>query len=150
MAIRGLSHVAISTSDLDRAVEFWCEAVGFTEVRRWSWDRLDVVDRLTDLEGSAARAVLLRGYGTGIEIFEFCSPPQRTDDSSTRPVSDHGYTHVCLEVDDIEDEMSRLGDAGMRFWADAATDPAGSRIVYGRDPDGNVIELHQPPREALP
>ena len=38
-----------------------------------------------------------------------------------------------------------LAQAGMEFWSDPLTDSAGRRMIYGRDPDGNVVELIQPP-----
>lgn len=143
MGIRGVAHVAISTPNLERAIAFWT-AVGFVEVRRWSWSDLDVVDRLTGLEGSAASAALLEGFGSGVELFEFTSPDQTGDEATLRPVSDHGLTHVCLTVDDLDEELERLGTAGMTFWSDPITDPRGARMTYGRDPDGNVVELVQP------
>lgn len=143
MTIRAVAHLAISTPDLDRAVAFW-RAVGFAEVRRWAWRDLEIVDALTGLDGSAASAVLMEGFGCGIELFEFTSPQQTRNDAADRPVSDHGITHLCLTVDDLDAECARLASAGMTFWADAVTDPRGARMTYGRDPDGNVIELVQP------
>ena len=143
MPIRAFSHVAISTPDLDRAVKFWCAHLGFVEVRRWSWNNLEIVDRLAGLPGSAARAVLLAGHGVGVEIFEFDAPPQSADIGRPRLVSDHGFTHVCFEVDDLEADVDRLTLAGMTFWAAPAVDQSGAKLIYGRDPDGNVIELHQ-------
>ena len=55
-----------------------------------------------------------------------------------RPVCDHGITHLALQVSDIEAEHQRLADAGMFFHC-----PPGEQIraIYGRDPDGNVVEL---------
>lgn len=149
MAVVGVAHVAISTPDLDRAVRFWT-TVGFAEVRRWSWDRVEVVDRLTGLVGSSATAALLEGFGFALELFEFSSPAQTRADATGRPVSDHGLTHVCLTVDALDPEVERLRDAGMTFWADPVTDPRGARMTYGRDPDGNVVELVQRAADAGP
>jgi len=39
--------------------------------------------------------------------------------------------------------VARLSLAGMTFWTEVITESAGARLIYGRDPDGNVIELHQ-------
>ena len=88
---------------------------------------------------------MLRTATVFIEMFEFSSPPGKAADCN-RPVCDEGYTHFCLDVTDIDVEYHRLADAGMRFNAPPAP-PArpvrrGSvRSAYGRDPDGNVIEL---------
>jgi catechol 2,3-dioxygenase-like lactoylglutathione lyase family enzyme len=88
--------------------------------------------------------VLLAG-NLYIEVFEYSSPPGRPSDPE-RPVSDHGYTHFCIDVTDIDAEYARLTAAGMRFHTPppAASDMGGRiRATYGRDPDGNVIELQE-------
>ena len=55
-----------------------------------------------------------------------------------RPVCDHGFTHIALLVTDMDAEYERLTAAGMRFHCP----PGGNtRAIYGRDPDGNVVEL---------
>ena len=55
---------------------------------------------------------------------------------------------VCIEVVDIDAEYARLTAAGMRFNSPPISSPddvdkAGLkvRVTYGRDPDGNSIEL---------
>ncbi len=142
MAIRRVQHTAISTTDLDRAVGFWAQ-LGFDEVRRWDWaPGRDDIDGFLGLAGSAARAALLEGHGSGIELFEFAEPSPPGGDE--RPVHRLGYTHLCLEVSGLDDEMARLCGVGMRFISDPVTDPSGRRMVYGRDPDGNVVELVEP------
>ena len=142
VAIRRVQHVAISTTDLDRAVAFWAE-LGFREVRRWDWSTGNaVINGFLGLADSAARAALLEGHDSGVEIFEFVVP--RPPGGDERPVHRLGFTHLCLEVDGIDAEVGRLRAAGMTFWDDPVTDPSGRRMVYGRDPDGNVIEMVEP------
>lgn len=144
MAVRAVRHTAIATTDLDRAVAFWAE-LGFTEVRRWDWAPGNgVINGFLGLADSAARAALLEGNGSGIELFQFELPP--AGGPVTPEVHRLGYTHLCLEVEGLDDEVARLRGVGMTFWADPVTDPTGQRMTYGRDPDGNVIELVEPPR----
>ena len=146
MTVRRVLHTAISTPDLDRAVAFWAH-LGFEPTRQWSWPAgTAVVDGFLGVPGSAARAALLEGPGGALEVFEFATPDPAAD-----PDRDHassiaraGYTHLCLEVDDVDAEVARLAGVGMRFWAEPVTDPTGRRMVYGKDPDGNVVELVQP------
>jgi hypothetical protein len=57
-----------------------------------------------------------------------------------RPVCDHGITHLCLNVTDIDKEYERLNAAGMRFHCPPQHMGA-LKATYGRDPDGNVVEL---------
>ncbi len=144
MGVRRVLHTAVSTPDLDRAVAFWTR-LGFTEVRRWEWPAGTApVDALLGVEGSAARAALLEGHGTGVELFEFASPAQPDGPPGAPAVHRHGYTHLAFEVDDLDEELARLAVVGLGTWSAPVTDPSGRRLVYARDPDGNVIELVQP------
>mgnify|MGYP001815482051 CR=1 FL=1 len=141
MAIKAVMHTAVSTRDLDRSVEFWT-ALGFEETRRWDWPAgVDVVNDMLDLPDSSARAALLVGHGTGIELFEFSMPdPGRVPE----PLHRLGYTHMAFETDDLTSDMERLSALGMSFWADPVEDPSGRRMVYGRSPEGLAMELVQP------
>ncbi len=136
--IRGIHHTAISTGDLERAVDFYVGLLGFEVVDRFDWDQgTEWADRITGLEGSAARAAMLKLGNACVEIFEYSSPPPRPADPH-RPVCDHGITHIALLVSDIDAEYERLQAAGMYFHSA----PTGRlRAIYGRDPDGNVVEL---------
>jgi lactoylglutathione lyase len=48
---------------------------------------------------------------------------------------------TVLEVDDVDAEASRLGDAVVRGPVSKAA--WGGRVAYARDPDGNLFELFQ-------
>jgi catechol 2,3-dioxygenase-like lactoylglutathione lyase family enzyme len=154
--IHGIHHVALATGQLDRMVDFYCDVLGFEVVYRSGWQKGSVqIDELVGLPDSAARTAMLRSNSVFVEIFEYSSPAGKPGDPD-RPVSDHGYTHICLWVSDIDAEHERLQAAGMRFHCapHPAPDPPGRgavRSVYGRDPDGNVIELLEllDPRSSL-
>jgi catechol 2,3-dioxygenase-like lactoylglutathione lyase family enzyme len=139
--IRGIHHVAISTSDLARAIAFYRDLFGFEVVMEFDWPvGTEQSDRIMGLEGSSGRAAVLRGTGGMLEIFEFRSPAPRPGDPA-RPVCDHGLTHLCVEVRDIAGEYQRLRRAGMAFHCPPQDIMGGHWATYGRDPDGNVIEL---------
>jgi catechol 2,3-dioxygenase-like lactoylglutathione lyase family enzyme len=96
-------------------------------------------DALTGLKDSAARAVLLKLGDSFLEIFEFSSPRPQPGNPD-RPACDHGITHICVAVKDCQHEYQRLLAAGMRFHAPPQAQEGGF-VCYGRDPDGNIIEL---------
>ena len=88
---------------------------------------------------SAAEAVMLKLGDTFLEVFQFNSPePQKQ--AGNRPVNNHGITHICLEVTDIQGKYERLLAAGVSFNCPPQHQD-GSSMVYGRDPDGNIFEL---------
>jgi catechol 2,3-dioxygenase-like lactoylglutathione lyase family enzyme len=138
-----LHHVAISTPDVDRLVAFYRDLLGFAVVYAGEWPPgTEAADALTALEGSSARQVMLRGGNAYLELFEFRSPAAAPV-APHRPVSDHGITHLCLLVDDVDAEQERLRAAGVPFHSPPQDLGAGVRTTYARDPDGNVVELKQ-------
>jgi len=138
--------VALATGDIDRLVDFYRDHLGFEVMSRGGWEPgSDLVDGIVGLPGSAARTAVLRCHNLYLEMFEFRIPAGRPA-APDRPVADHGYTHFCLDVVDIDAEYTRLTAAGMRFHCPPtpATEMRGTlRSTYGRDPDGNVIELQE-------
>ena len=100
------------------------------------------IDVILRIDGTAARVAMLRRGDSMIELFEFSEPAARPQPTN-RPVIDHGITHLCFLVDDLQAEYARLEAAGMKFHCPPQEDGAGIAITYGRDPDGNVIELMQ-------
>jgi len=138
--LMGFHHAAMSTPDLDRFLQFYCQVLGCEVAWTFDWQAPSPeADAVTGLTGSAARAAMLKLGDSFLEVFEFSSPeakPQQPD----RPVSDHGISHICLQVQDIHSEYQRLEAAGMRFHCPPQTQDTGF-VTYGRDPDGNVVEL---------
>jgi catechol 2,3-dioxygenase-like lactoylglutathione lyase family enzyme len=101
-----------------------------------------MIDGIVGLKDSAAKTAFMRAGNLNIELFEYSSPMGSPNDPN-RPASDHGYTHFCVETDDIDADFTRLSAMGMRFHAPPT--PKGAigtlRACYGRDPEGNIIEL---------
>ena len=140
--IRGIHHVSVHVRDLDKMIAFYRAAFGFEVVgEQFAWKDEKIVDQLIDVPNSAARGVMLRAGTCYIEMFQFEAP-------APRPVSplnpqDKGYTHFCVDVTDIEQEYERLKALGMTFGAPAPIDMGHVKSVYGRDLEGNIIELQE-------
>lgn len=142
--ILGLHHASITTQDLDRLVRFYCEQLGFERVFESSWEAGNAgADALYALRDSAVRMAMLRTSNAFLEVFEFANPVGRPGDPG-RPICDAGITHICMNVDDVEAEYRRLLAAGMHFHCSPQYFPGLCRAVYGRDPDGNIVELVEP------
>jgi len=138
--IQGLHHVAIATADLERFVDCYKQWFGFEDVFRGSWNETsEPIGRMVQLPRSAAHYAMLRLGNTYIEAFQYTSPEGTRFE---RRMCDPGLTHICLHVDDILTEYQRLRALGMEFHCP----PRGSKellATYGRDCDGNVVELLQ-------
>jgi len=139
--IHGIHHTAISTADIERSLRFYRDLLGFEEVFDFNWPvGTEALDNITGLRDSSARVAMLKAGNACVELFEYATPTPQTAPSN-RPVCDHGITHLCLQVTDIDAEYARLSAAGMKFHC--PPQPVGDtlRATYGRDPDGNVVEL---------
>jgi len=142
--ITGIHHMAISTPDAERLLGFYRDLLGMKVVLDHTWPvGTEAADAITALEGSSARQMLLRCGNAHVELFEYRAPEARPGDPD-RPVCDHGITHLCLDVEDLDAEYERLKEAGVRFHCEPQDLPQfGVRTTYARDPDGNVVELQE-------
>ena len=124
--IKGIEHVAVVTTDVERAARFYTEVLGFREVGR--------------LETSHSGTLVFVGLnGTTVELFG------NGKARSSSGGDEVGYKHICLRVDDVDAEYARLKSLGVDFHMEPATVDAGLRIAFFRDPAGNPIELMQHP-----
>ena len=138
--ILGIHHVAVSVSDMETALAFYRDLLGFDVVQEADWDRdSPLADQVIGLPESAARMSMLRAGNAHIELFQYSNPP--AEDRRARPC-DHGYTHFALQVEDIQAEYDRLQTGGMSF-VGPPVDFGTSSAIYGADPFGNVIELYE-------
>ena len=139
--IHGIHHTAISTADIERAAKFYRDLLGFEEVFELTWDVGNkTLDSITALVDSSAKVMMLKAGNACVELFEYATPtPEQA--TAQRPVCDHGITHLCLQVSDVDEEYARLKAAGMVFHCAPQQVGDDLRVTYGRDPDGNVIEL---------
>jgi glyoxylase I family protein len=116
--------VRYQISDVDGAIRFYTERLGFT---------LDM--RSGDVFARISRGhlhLLLSGPGS--------SGSRPMPDG--RPQTPGGWNRIVLDVDDLEATIGRLRAAGTRFRNEIERGPGGSQIQI-EDPDGNPIELHQ-------
>lgn len=59
------------------------------------------------------------------------------------PEKHTGYTHIALEIDDVEAVKRQLKEQEIQITEQVSL-PDGATFFFVRDPDGNVIELHKP------
>ncbi len=141
--IRGIHHTGINCRDLDRMARFYREAFGFQPVdpAGFSWENEPVMDQIVDVPGSAAKGVMLRAGTCYLELFQYSAPPPE----SSKPLRphDHGYTHLCVDVTDIENDIVHLEKCGMTFSGRKYVDVGHVKTIYGYDPEGNHIEVQQ-------
>jgi glyoxylase I family protein len=139
--IVGIHHTALSTRDADRLVRFYRDLFGFEVEFDFPWDESNEAFRESHAaRETAGRVVMISNGSSRLEIFEYRKPAPRADIPG-RANADLGIAHFGIEVRDIEKEYERLLEAGMEFQSELVTQTPTIKMAYGRDPDGNLIEL---------
>ena len=140
--IRGIHHVAVHVHDLDRMINFYREAFGFEVVGEpFGWENNDFIDRIVAVKGSVARGAMLRAGSCYMELFQYSAP--KPNNTKGLDPFDKGYTHFCVDVVGIYEEVERLKTLGMTFPEPAPIDVGHVITLYGRDPEGNLIEIQE-------
>jgi catechol 2,3-dioxygenase-like lactoylglutathione lyase family enzyme len=121
--ITGIAHLAVVTSDIDQAVDFYTGVLGFHETLRLETDHSGTI-------------VFVSVDGTQLELFGGGQPREPGEDEGKV-----GYPHVALAVDDVDAEYERLRSLGVEFDMPPTDAEAGIRLAFFRDPDGNRIEI---------
>ncbi|MEP2028211.1 MAG: VOC family protein [Paracoccaceae bacterium] len=133
-------HVGLSVPDLDRAIAFYTDVIGFTLLDRAKWSDAPDLDRAIGAKESAGEFAMIELDGFCIELFQFESPTATTP-SEPRIVG-HGWTHICVKVDDAAAMHTALVNAGAKMHAEPFNIGDGP-FAYARDPFGNIIEIWQ-------
>lgn len=140
-----LLHVSITARDADALSDFYQTAFGLTE--RLAPKKLSgaKVSRGNGLPGAEIYVIWLsfpRADAPFLEIMEYKETRHRLEPQVNEP----GYGHIAIEVEDIEAIHAMVIDAGGASQGqitDFGTRNRPCRIVYMRDPEGNILELEQ-------
>lgn len=134
-----LHHIAISVSDIDRALTFYRDTLGF-EVD-WDMDHRsgEALSKVVGLSDADMRIVMMMGYGFRVELFKYYNPTG--EGSAAKRMCDFGYTHFALSVKGIHEIYDRLVKEGVQFNCPPQDVRPGVCATYMKDPEGNTIEL---------
>ena len=138
---KGVHHIAISVPCLGDAKSFYVDKLGFLLTDETHFPPSEEADKVMELKTAECDVIMVKAGNLFLEIFEFQTPEPKTQ--GRRPVSDHGYTHLALEVEDIQTAYNYLEAAGVQWHHEPVSAGEGYMMTYGRDPFGNVIEIQQ-------
>lgn len=138
--ITQIRHVGLVVADLERALNFWCNLLGFRITKRMdeSGPHIDAMMGLKDVRVTTVK--LAAPDGNLIELLHFNSHPDQPAWKGM-PHST-GFTHIALTVDDLDATCQKLAEAGVTFNAPPQRSPDGyAKVTYGRGPEGVLLEL---------
>jgi len=142
---RRLAHVGMTVPDVDEAVEWYCETLGFDLIgapETFTPDDDHAGPMLADILGTFEElraAHLQTSGGVAVEFLSFADTDERADLSSHRA----GWAHLCVVDEDVAGLAARIDAAGGDHYADVHTVVPGDpyELTYCRDPFGNRIEI---------
>ncbi len=141
--LKKINHVNIVVSNLEETKAFFLQ-LGFEvgDESELSGEWISSIVGLPDVRARYA-TLSLPGTETNLEIIEYASPPSEKDPNLDR-ANQIGFRHIAFEVDNIEDEVHRLKEKGIKFLSEIHTYPkTGKRLVYLWGPDRILLELAQ-------
>lgn len=147
--LKGIAHVGLTVTNLDRSVEFYRDVLGLSYLGEMEMKGL-ATEKLFHRKGCKARVAYLNGShelnAPPVELIQFVGqePERQAGDLFRTSISE-----LCFAVEDIDREYRRLKEMGVEFLSEPQTFDSTeygfgkSRAVYLRDPDGIVLELLQ-------
>ena len=138
------NHIGISVTNIERSVDFYRDMFGMEKLCEpfpfgGAW-----FETIMDIDNVQGRMCMIGKGNLQLELFEFANPAPVAKDPSYR-VSDRGYSHFGIEVEDIAATYDRLKSTGVRFHCPIQQFQGGIKATYARDMDGNVFELLEMP-----
>jgi len=146
-----MNHIGIMVGNMDKAVEFYTQALGLNIVM----GNTKVVEERESAIGRMCIAVFGEGFkgfniahlvttdGIGVELFEMKERQNKHQVDFSRI----GIFHFCLQTDDFQGVIERTEKLGgkvrmdiMRYHPEDGNKPA--KMVYLEDPFGNLFELY--------
>jgi glyoxylase I family protein len=121
MLVRDLHHVSINVTDVERATAFYVGVLG--------------MERLARPDFGFAGAWLGVGGGRQVHLIQATVP-------------DDVGQHFAFAVDDIDAAVEALRAAGTTVRGPVPVADTAARQAFLHDPDGNRLELNQPPKPA--
>ncbi len=128
ISIGGLAHIGIRVHDLERSVRFY-ERLGFVKTAG----------------PIGPEPVAILEHSSGLEINLVLNAPEADEPNVLMdvPHKHPGITHFALLCPDILVAKAMLEAAGIALSGGPIRFGPGAQGIFVRDPDRNVIELHQ-------
>jgi catechol 2,3-dioxygenase-like lactoylglutathione lyase family enzyme len=150
--ITAVESIAVTVSDLDRAVDFYSKVLTFEKVA----DREvsgEAYEHLFGVFGLRVRSARMRLGNEYLELQQFLAPRGRPIPLDSRS-NDRWFQHVAIIVSDMTAAYARLrsfnvdhASSGPQRLPDWNPNAGGIEAFYFRDPDGHNLELLQFPAD---
>jgi len=137
--ITGVHHVGFSVPDLEEALKFFTEVLGFELVSQNALPTPDdpITEQFDVEPDESIRFAFLKAGDDTIELIEWSSPRQHQQ-MPRNP--DWGGRHLALKTNGLEETLAKLRTVpGVRVMK-----PRGERFIYVQTPFGMYLQLMAP------
>ncbi len=128
LTITGIAHIGLRVHDLERSLRFY-EVLGFTKT--------------AGPVGPEPVAILDHPSGIELNLVLNAASADEPNVLMDIPSKHAGYTHIALLVPDLGAAQAAIEAAGLRLSGGPIQFMKTARGFFVRDPDRNVIELHE-------
>jgi len=140
--IRGLEHIGLSVSNIERSVQFYCNNFGFKVERTIECGSDMHLGDVVGMPDCVARIAHLQSEKCMLELFEYTYPRGKPIPKDAKQ-ADHGYIHIGFTTSDMKADYALLKKEGVKFFNEPVEFRPGVWVVYFFGPDGEVCELRQ-------
>lgn len=125
-------HVALTVNNIDESIKWYESKLGFSTSFRRDKNGMDLA--ILELED------------VRIELFNFedqTKPLPKFNKDLMQDLHMVGTKHLCLQVDDLEEAITKLKEKGVEFVTEIDTAAFGGRYIFFKDCNDILIELYQ-------
>jgi len=147
-SLKCIDHVNLVVADMRAMIDFYCNVLGMRLARQVTisgpW-----IDDVTGLKDVTADVAFLEApSGPTIELLYYHWPQGLRVEGQAIP-NTFGLRHIAFRVADIEQLAAAIRAAGVPLLSEIHSVPTAQvafaqtrkRLVYFRDPEGNLLEL---------
>ena len=131
--VKGIAHTAFNVKDMEKSVKFYEDVFGFTKA----------FEMINPEDNSPWIVYMHAGRDQFLELFY----------GGVNKVEHHegdiGFSHICLEVEDIHAAAKAVTDHGAPLDVPVQFGLDNNWQCWTHDPDGNRIELMQMGEDSL-
>jgi catechol 2,3-dioxygenase-like lactoylglutathione lyase family enzyme len=141
MKLKYIDHIGVIVNDLKTAKQFFLD-LGFTVMGEADEKNSDLLDQVVDMKGAHSQVVFLETPGgqTKLELTKFLNPAEEAVPAES-VMYGHGYKHISLAVEGIDEIVADLKAKGMDIFVDVYNYQDVYKLCYFRGPEGILIEL---------
>lgn len=140
--IEGIEHVALSVTNLDNSIEFYCKNLNCEVIRILDANINPLLGKVVGMPDCAARIAHLKSGANMLELFEYTKPRgEKIPDGHKQ--ADNGFIHAGFRSSDVRNDYIKMKKAGVNFISEPVEFRKDVWICYFYGPDNEVCEIRE-------